>query len=167
MSKHKTHHYSILLILLLVLLGILSYVDHLESVNPDDVVLEEEISPDELIEDLTEGLEPLIKIDQEVIEEEPPEEQEITLPTQKIVVIEIKNLKFNPGEITIEKGTTIEWINNEEARTHNLYSLSVGVPFNSRRLEPGQSYTYTFNEEGIYPYSDSLFKFMKGKIIVE
>jgi plastocyanin len=76
--------------------------------------------------------------------------------------ISIKNFAFNPATITIKKGTTITWTNDDRA-PHELKSSA----FNSMVMSTGQSFSFVFNDSGTFDYSCSIHPSMTGKIIVE
>ena len=86
---------------------------------------------------------------------------------EKIRIIEIKNTKFNPSELNITAGTTVYWVNKDPKRVYQIYDKSPKQRFNSFRLDPFESFSYTFEEKGIYMFNDAVFTFMKGRIIVE
>jgi plastocyanin len=75
----------------------------------------------------------------------------------------IKNLSFNPPNLTIKTSTTVTWI-NEDTVTHTV-TADNGL-FNYD-LETGQSSSFTFGQEGTVDYHCSVHPSMKGKIIVE
>jgi len=77
-------------------------------------------------------------------------------------MVTIQEFKFNPAEITIQKGETITWI-NEDSATHNV----TGTAINSGSLAKGQSFKQTFNDTGTFDYSCTVHPNMKGKIIVK
>lgn len=74
----------------------------------------------------------------------------------------IKNFAFNPAEISVNKGTTVTWI-NKDSTTHRIS----GNIFQSADLSEGQSYSFTFNDSGTYDYFCGIHPSMKGKIIVK
>ncbi|GEM_PF-808670 len=74
----------------------------------------------------------------------PPEANEVTMGSAS----------FNPGNLTIETGTTVTWINTSN-EVHTVTSGSDGNHdglFDSGNMNPDDEFTYTFNEEGTYPY---------------
>lgn len=79
--------------------------------------------------------------------------------------VEMRDLKYSPAELEIYKGDTVIWVNKEEITPHMVYDSF--KRFHSPRLEPGQSYNFTFSEIGEYKCRDSIFKQMQGKIIVK
>lgn len=77
--------------------------------------------------------------------------------------VNIQNMAFNPATLNVKVGTTVKWV-NMDSTTHQVVS-NTGV-FNSGVLKNGQSYTYTFNKTGTYPYYCSIHPSMKGTIVV-
>lgn len=76
--------------------------------------------------------------------------------------VEISNFAFNPATLTVKKGTTITWTNNDQA-PHAIKSES----FNSDILKNGQKYSMTFGDAGVFNYACSIHPSMTGQIIVE
>lgn len=74
----------------------------------------------------------------------------------------IQNFKFQPAEITIRKGETITW-NNQDSVAHTV----TGSAFQSELLSTGQSFSQIFSEEGTFEYICKPHPYMKGKIIVQ
>ena len=79
--------------------------------------------------------------------------------------VEIKNFAFSQSTLTIKKGDTVKWTNNDGA-SHTVVSDS-GSEINSGTLAPGQSYSHTFNDAGTFAYHCAIHPSMKAKIIVE
>jgi plastocyanin len=78
---------------------------------------------------------------------------------------------FVPPELTIEKGTTVKWINNDTT-THTVTSGkpgsdTIGTAFDSSYLNERDVYLHEFNNEKTYDYYCTMYPFMKGKIIVK
>jgi plastocyanin len=71
---------------------------------------------------------------------------------------------FQPAQLTIKVGETVEWKNVGNSVHHASSDPSTAVnpaevsnppgakPFDSGFLQPGQSYTYTFTVPGTYKY---------------
>lgn len=76
--------------------------------------------------------------------------------------INIQNFAFNPSILTVKKGTTVTWTNNDGA-THQIKSAT----FNSSPLSKGQTFSFTFNDVGTFDYSCAIHPSMLGKVIVE
>lgn len=84
--------------------------------------------------------------------------------------ITIKNTAFSPASITVSKGTTVTWTNNDNY-LHNVTSGAPGATnglFSSANLNYGQTFSYTFNTAGTFPYFCSIHSdIMKGQVIVQ
>jgi len=85
--------------------------------------------------------------------------------------IAIKDFAFDPGVLTIKKGKTVSWT-NEDGAPHKIVSDAGTNPadstqFSSNNLSQGESYSYTFQETGDFKYHCQIHPSMKGKIIVE
>lgn len=78
--------------------------------------------------------------------------------------IAIVNFSFSPKEVTIKKGTTVTWT-NQDSVIHTATS-DTGV-FDSGNLSQGQSFSYTFSTAGTFPYVCTPHKAnMKATIVV-
>ena len=87
-----------------------------------------------------------------------------TSPTSSVGAntINIQNFAFSPATLTVKKGTTVTWTNNDSAQ-HQIKSTT----FNSSQLSKGQTFSFTFNDAGTFDYSCAIHPSMLGKIIVE
>lgn len=65
------------------------------------------------------------------------------------VVVTMKDFAFTPKTIAIKIGTTVSFINQDPVK-HTVTS-DTGL-FNSGDILPGQTFTYTFTQAGVYPY---------------
>jgi plastocyanin len=77
------------------------------------------------------------------------------------VDVSMADLKFDPASLQVKKGTTVVWTNKDTV-PHNI----VGNNFSSGPLNPGQSFSYTFSEDGNYDYYCSLHPEMKASVVV-
>lgn len=77
--------------------------------------------------------------------------------------IQIKQMAFSPSEITVGKGDTLNFINND-ILTHNV-TEQVSKLWASPDLEPKQSWKMTARESA--DYYCTIHPVMKGKIIVK
>lgn len=77
--------------------------------------------------------------------------------------ISIKNFSFSPSIVTIKIGTTITWTNNDSV-LHTVTSID---NFDSGNIAQGKTFSYTFDEVGIFEYLCTIHPYMQGKIIVE
>jgi plastocyanin len=81
-------------------------------------------------------------------------------------VVEIKNIAFNPANITISKGTTVIWMQNESSNVVHTVTSDAGI-FDSGTLSPGQTFNWTFNETGTFKYHCLIHPtIMLGTVIV-
>ncbi len=81
--------------------------------------------------------------------------------------INIHNMMFTPSQITIAKGGSVTWTNNDSI-THTVVDdlSNVGGP-NSGDIAPGQSYSFTFEKTGSFQYHCSIHPSMRGTIVVK
>ena len=78
-----------------------------------------------------------------------PQAPGTTTPSSVSVVI--KNFAFTPDIVEISKGTTVTWTNDDGVR-HTVTSVPQGT-FDSGPIDPGKTYSYTFNQAGTFEYS--------------
>ena len=79
----------------------------------------------------------------------------------------IKNFKFTPAELKVKKGTTVTW-RNEDTAAHTVESSTAdNKVIKSEQLDPDDTFTFTFDATGEFPYLCGLHRSMKGKVIVE
>ncbi len=76
--------------------------------------------------------------------------------------VDISSFSFSPSLLNIKPGTTVTWTNSD-AVPHTVKFAD----FLSDAMEEGQSFSYTFNDSGIFEYSCSIHSSMTGKIIVQ
>ena len=74
-------------------------------------------------------------------------------PTQQ-VTLQMGDYEFQPSEISIARGTTVTWRNTDDlGEAHSVVADSGQVvKFDSRPLEPDETFAYTFTERGIFTY---------------
>src|SRR5688572_3850089 len=82
----------------------------------------------------------------------------------EITEIEIENFAFSPETITVKKGTTITWT-NRDSMAHTVTGNDGQGP-DSELLDQGESYSYTFNEAGSFPYACKPHPNMQATVIV-
>jgi plastocyanin len=86
-------------------------------------------------------------------------------PAGEVVEVEISGLAYRPVSITVSPGTTVRWVNEDRA-LHTVTSEEPGGPLGSEELGRGDSYEYTFREEGRYDYYCVVHPFMKSGVTV-
>lgn len=79
--------------------------------------------------------------------------------------VSIKKFKFIPQEITIKKGSTIRWTNNEKRQYHSVWFELNGDP-EPEYFFPEEFYEREFNETGSFPYRCGPHPEMIGTVIV-
>ena len=77
--------------------------------------------------------------------------------------VTIKDFAFDPGDLTVAKGTTVTWKNDDSA-THRIKSGDGS--FDSEDLKNGDSFEHTFDTAGTFDYICGIHPSMKGKITV-
>ena len=78
--------------------------------------------------------------------------------------VTIKSLKFGSGTITVKKGTTVVW-KNEDSMAHTVTS-DTGTMLSSGSMAKGDTYSMTFDEAGTFDYHCEFHSGMAGKVIV-
>jgi plastocyanin len=78
--------------------------------------------------------------------------------------VEIDQFAFVPQRITVKAGTTVTWINDDDA-PHTITSSS--KLFKSKALDTEDKFAFTFTTPGTYAYFCSLHPHMTGVVVVE
>src|SRR5215212_1213926 len=76
-----------------------------------------------------------------------------------VVHVSIVDFAFQPMAIFVHRGDTVEWTNTGNA--HHTVDSDMEV-FESDILEPGDRYSYTFDEPGVFPYHCDIHPQMRG-----
>jgi plastocyanin len=80
------------------------------------------------------------------------------------IAVEIKDFAFNPKELDVPAGTTVTWTNLDQV----AHTATAGKgEFNSGNLNPGESFSFTFDTPGTYVYNCSYHPSMQGTIIAK
>jgi amicyanin len=74
----------------------------------------------------------------------------------------IKDFRFQPDQVTINKGDTVTWTNMDPV-LHDVKFKDASSP----DLKKGETYSRTFKEAGTYDYMCNIHPYMKGKVIVK
>lgn len=80
------------------------------------------------------------------------------------LAVEIKNFSFSPKELTVPTGSTVTWTNLDSVA--HTATADKGA-FNSGNLNPGQSFSFTFDKPGSYVYNCNYHPSMQGTIVVQ
>jgi plastocyanin len=67
------------------------------------------------------------------------------------VEVIIKNFKFIPAEITVNRGDTIVWKNMEKRQYHSVWFEKLGEP-EPDYFFPDETFTRKFEQSGDFPY---------------
>lgn len=81
----------------------------------------------------------------------------------EMTTIDIVDFRFTNDRVEVPVGTTIEWTNRGQV-VHTVTSDD-GV-FNSGNVQPGETWRYTFDEAGEFPYHCIPHPFMTGTVVV-
>jgi len=96
--------------------------------------------------------------------------------SQKVATVAIRDFYFEPSQLIIEPGTTVQWV-NEGTTQHTVFATSPAGTFLSGPLNPGESFTYTFPQRfprrspdstvqpGTFRYICKIHPDMKGRVI--
>ena len=85
------------------------------------------------------------------------------LPSAEVEV-KIDNFSFGPQVLEIAPGTKVTWKNRDDI-PHTVVSTE-GV-FKSRVLDTDESFSFTFDKPGTYPYFCSVHPKMTGQVVVK
>lgn len=75
----------------------------------------------------------------------------------------IQSMKFKPAVITVAEGTTIKWMNKDGA-DHTVTSNT--DLFESGAMGNGETFSFTFDSTGSYPYHCAFHPNMTGEVVV-
>lgn len=84
--------------------------------------------------------------------------------------VTIQNFAFSPATITVPRGTTVTWVNQDSA-SHTIVDdakgpVAQGSLFTSSSLASGAVYSFKFDNPGTYSYHCSIHPAMKATVIV-
>jgi plastocyanin len=79
--------------------------------------------------------------------------------------IAIKNIAFAPAAMTVKVGTTVTWT-NQDSDAHTVTSDGSGGPLNSKAMNTGDTFSFTFTKAGTYKYLCTIHPFMTATVTV-
>ena len=79
------------------------------------------------------------------------------------VPVQIVNLSFTPASVTVPAGGSVAWT-NDDSLPHTATALDGS--FDSGILDPGASFSWTFDAPGTIAYQCSLHPQMRGEVVV-
>lgn len=80
---------------------------------------------------------------------EPPPTNTSNEPVQ--ATIHMAGFAFKPGTLTVPVGSTITWVNDDDAY-HTVTSDESSGPLQSPNVNKGETYVHTFTDEGTFAY---------------
>ena len=90
---------------------------------------------------------------------------EETVAVTGAAAVDIANFAFNPPTVEVAVGDTVTWTNSDSA-AHTATQRPSGSGFQSGTLDPGASYSFTFDTAGTYDYYCEFHAGMTGQVIV-
>lgn len=84
-----------------------------------------------------------------------------------VVTITVKDMSYQPAEVTIHPGDTVEWIFDDGGMPHDVSGEGEMEGILQSELLTEGKYTYTFDETGTYTYSYTPHPMMVGTVVVE
>ncbi|HUH79277.1 MAG TPA: plastocyanin/azurin family copper-binding protein [Methanoregula sp.] len=80
----------------------------------------------------------------------------------------IEDKAFNPAILNIDTGTKVTWINQDTVSHRVVHQPGPGETelFHSDRLDPGQSFSYTFTQPGRYNYADPQYAGGRTSLVI-
>lgn len=83
----------------------------------------------------------------------------------KTWTVKIANMRFEPASLTVERGDTIVWV-NEDVVAHTATSSAAGG-FDSQSIAPGGQWRDQAKAPGRYPYACTFHPTMRATLIVK
>ena len=87
----------------------------------------------------------------------------VAVPIQDTVTVSIQDFFFDPAQISVAPGTTVQWV-NEGAAPHTV--TADDGSFDSETLNPGDSFMVTFSGSGTLTYHCEIHPSMTGSVTV-
>jgi plastocyanin len=78
--------------------------------------------------------------------------------------VSIVNMSFSPTSTSIKKGTAVTWTNNDSV-AHTV-TADTGSAFDSGNLNPGKTFSHTFDTAGTFAYHCTYHSNMHGTVTV-
>ncbi|MEK7817243.1 MAG: cupredoxin family copper-binding protein [Actinomycetota bacterium] len=82
----------------------------------------------------------------------------------KTAEVKIKDYTYDARELTINKGTSVTWTNDDSA-AHTVTARDKA--FDSGNMDGGQDFTFTFENAGTYEYYCRIHTQMGGRVVVK
>ena len=94
-----------------------------------------------------------------------PSSSSSTQSPQTTSSVTIANFAFTPASITVKKGTTVTWT-NQDSTAHTVTETDGQDGPKSSELGNGQAYSFTYNTAGTFKYHCSIHPDMTGTVTV-
>ncbi len=78
----------------------------------------------------------------------------------------MKDLDYQTKTLTVKKGTTVTWKNNDTASHTITFNDTANSAMDGPLTAPGKTYQHTFDTAGTFAYHCMPHPFMKGTIVV-
>ncbi len=78
--------------------------------------------------------------------------------------VHIKDDAYTPARVTVHTGDTVLFVNDDDD-AHTV--TATDNRFDSKGMDTGASWQYTFSKSGTYAYFCEMHPFMKGVVIVK
>lgn len=85
--------------------------------------------------------------------------------TSEAQAVSIKDMAFTPASITVKKGTTVTWT-NDDAVAHTVVETDGQTGPDSATIQPKGTYAFTYNTTGTFRYHCSIHPNMTGTVVV-
>jgi len=82
-------------------------------------------------------------------------------------IVAIRDFAFTPTPVHVRAGGTVTWVNCEPAGTPAHTTTADAGAWNSPLLEPGTSYSATFNSAGTFSYHCTPHPSMVAAVVVD
>jgi plastocyanin len=80
--------------------------------------------------------------------------------------VTIRNFAFSPPTLTVKAGTKVTWTNTDPDAHTVTSKQGSGGPLQSAALATNDTYSYTFDKPGSYPYFCTIHPFMTATVEV-
>ncbi len=83
------------------------------------------------------------------------------------VKVDIPAIEFDPAEVTVKVGDTVEWTNSDDIPHTVTKDGGPGADFDSGSLDAGATFEQTFDEPGTVDYVCTIHPGQAGTVTVE
>jgi plastocyanin len=85
--------------------------------------------------------------------------------TSSQATVSIGLFRFSPGNLKVARGATVTWTNNDIV-SHTVSETDGKAGPNSKDLDHGATYSFTFSQSGTFHYRCNIHTDMLGTIVV-